>query len=89
VNDTQTCLGDSQPDNIGGQVLFNNPAYAAPYPSCTSASSLGTNYIFCPSNADSVFEQYHALWRDRGMISFTLSQNSNLITRFQAFTIFD
>jgi hypothetical protein len=52
-----------------GQIMYNNPEYAAPYPLCVTASELGEGFIYCPNitdTGDAPFKQYHALWRDYG-----------------------
>ena len=53
----------------GGQILYNNPEYAAPYPLCTTAAELGLSFVSCPNtrldgSSGAPFKQYSMHWRD-------------------------
>jgi hypothetical protein len=53
----------------GGQLMYNNPQYAAPYPFCIAASEFGPGFISCPTElADGSigvpFRQYSGHWLD-------------------------
>jgi len=53
----------------GGQILYNNPEYVAPWPYCTTASEFGLGFISCPNQLEDGssgdgFKVYSAHWRD-------------------------
>jgi hypothetical protein len=58
--------GSSGVSSGPSQLLFGNPAYAAPYPQCTTVSELGLGLVSCSSSSVTAFRQYGALWRDSG-----------------------
>ena len=51
-----------------GQIVWNNPQYAAPSPYCTDISQIYIGLYFCRSKNDPTkeFKQYNAVWRDWG-----------------------
>ena len=61
--------GTTLGSGTGGQIFYNNPEYAAPWPYCTTASELGFSFISCPNylkdgSPGAPFKQYSAHWRD-------------------------
>eukprot|EP01035_Chromulina_nebulosa_P004340 gene4340-5933_t len=51
-----------------GQMVWNNPAYVAPFPLCYEIPEIYLGVYFCGHNQDPTkqFAQYNALWRDWG-----------------------
>ncbi|RYG70223.1 hypothetical protein EON64_00770, partial [archaeon] len=71
--------GSMTPLNKAGQLVYKNPAYATPYPSCFEVASVDNGLYLCPSavedqdnndngdtNYEAGFRQYPAMWRDWG-----------------------
>ena len=51
----------------GGQLLYNNPEYVAPWPYCNVATELDSGFLSCPSvveDGSAPFKVYSAHWRD-------------------------
>jgi hypothetical protein len=80
IKDSSEDVDDDSPISSAGQLLYNNPAYLAPFPYCYAVSDLYLSLYYCPStlpadgNANddfnnatmNGFQQYSGLWDDTG-----------------------
>eukprot|EP01035_Chromulina_nebulosa_P039938 gene39938-54008_t len=60
--------GSLSNQGVAGQMVWNNPAYVAPFPLCYEIPEIYLGVYFCGYNKNPTkqFAQYNALWRDWG-----------------------